>query len=569
MPTPSSTHRKLLLIISLFFLAITVQAQTDIIEIDTLNGTSLKGLPYNKSFTLKIAIDADDVDSIYFIDKYKFNDLKGSISHWIDKSKTNSFSPKQLPINYYNVRKVGEKNFLFINFANDYLLKPSTGYFIVIGLKKTSTAVNTFFDTYYKYGTEADPGKKDTLLRTAKESIREFNREVEKVLGKDLEFRYYADTSFVTDRAFDSTFKAVMFKPIKSYFDSFNKDTAAWKDSAAKLEKLAFNLDSITYKQLFRDTLVNKEALSFLTGRDMFLNNYNSDLNNTTVNKLFFDLLSGAFSLHAIFADRVNIGSLTAKDYAKRTANIDSSVSILNSLRRSLFLVRPLSPTSNISAAIADVDKLMSELLSAKRKILAQLKKRREIEALILKTEFSGRYFTLSAIASGNSYLNFETRNKVLLTPDFGLVTSAITKKGKDLEYGLIPYVGFHINFMAVDKDLSFRSYKKDWKQYLSFMVGWSLVNMNQSDSVYKNFFDKSSLLTGFGYRLGNVARVSAGTQWLFKTGTNSNNQPFRKLNIFPYVGISIDLNVKQYLNGFVDLLQGIGKTKAPEIKTK
>lgn len=391
-----------------------------------------------------------------------------------------------------------------------------------------------------------------------------------KVIGEDFIYSSYPLSEFETNEAgFEAVYKDKILETMKGYYDSFNKDTIAWRNFADGLEKLTFNLDSISYKQLFRDTTINKEALIFLTGRDMQLNIHNSDLNNTIGNNLFFDLLSGSFSLGSIFADRVSIGSVAQKDYNKRTANIDSSISILNNLRRSLFLVKPLHPGSNVPAAIANVDKLISELFSAKKNIVAQAKKRKEIEALILKTQFSGYYFTLSSIASGNSYLNFETRNKVLLTPDFGIVTSAITKKGKELEYGLIPYLGFHINFMPVDKDLSFRSYKKNWKQYFSFMVGWSLVNMNQSDSVYKNFFEKSSLLTGFGYRLGNVARISAGTQWLFKTGTNSNNQPFRKLHFFPYVGLSFDLNVKQYLNGFVDLLRGIGKTKAPESKTK
>lgn len=92
------------------------------------------------------------MDSIYFIEKYKFFDLKESIDHWVDKSKKGSYIPPRLPVNYYYVRKIGEKNFLFVTFANNYLLKPSTGYFIVVGLKKPLLLLMLFLITITNTG---------------------------------------------------------------------------------------------------------------------------------------------------------------------------------------------------------------------------------------------------------------------------------------------------------------------------------------------------------------------------------------------------------------------------------
>lgn len=118
---------------------------------------------------------------------------------------------------------------------------------------------------------------------------------------------------------------------------------------------------------------------------------------------------------------------------------------------------------------------------------------------------------------------------------------------------------------MTVDKDLSFSSYKKNWKQRFSVMVGWSLVSMKNNDSKYTNFFEKSSLLTGIDFRFNNVIRITTGAQRLFKTKDSHNNSA-RILQPFAFIGISFDLNIKQYFNGFTDLPSGIGKTKSPNI---
>ena len=69
-------------------------------------------------------------------------------------------------------------------------------------------------------------------------------------------------------------------------------------------------------------------------------------------------------------------------------------------------------------------------------------------------------------------------------------------------------------------------------------------------------------MFTGVGYRINNVLRFSAGTEWLFKVGRDGNGDPTKKLASIPYIGISLDLDIKAYLNGFVDLLSGIGKTR-------
>ena len=128
------------------------------------------------------------------------------------------------------------------------------------------------------------------------------------------------------------------------------------------------------------------------------------------------------------------------------------------------------------------------------------ISKRKDLDQVLFSERYVGYSFFGLDILSGNSIMSFEARNKLTLGPEFGVVTSVFDKRGKDLEYGIIPYLGFSINFMGINKDVKYSSYTKDWRQRLSFGIGWSLVNLNK-EGERASFFEKGSMLTGFGFR--------------------------------------------------------------------
>ncbi|MBL7728409.1 MAG: hypothetical protein JNM68_12020, partial [Dinghuibacter sp.] len=171
-----------------------VQAQSDIIEIDTLTGSATKTMPYNRPFTVKIQIDADDVGSIYFIKKHKARDFAGSLEYYINRSSSNSYPVPEIPGNYYYVRKIGEKNFLFITFADDHMLEPSSAYYIPILQKKLGSSVLGFFDNFYKsqYGPAAE---RATALDNAREALDAYEHSMRKVFG-DILFAFYTVAEF-------------------------------------------------------------------------------------------------------------------------------------------------------------------------------------------------------------------------------------------------------------------------------------------------------------------------------------------------------------------------------------
>jgi hypothetical protein len=337
-------------------------------------------------------------------------------------------------------------------------------------------------------------------------------------------------------------------------------------NSVSQVNNFWPDYEQISFKQLFEDTLLNKQFKDYITAKDFKLNADISDLSLLKNRGKISELLTGTVSLSCIFCEKVNVQNESSKDINKRQQNISQTIASLNEINRALTMIRlkPLPTSINVDTVITRNINLINLLLQSSTDLKDISKARTAIEKKALDTTFvHGKRFLTANIFTGNTYLNFETRNKAMITPDFGFATSALSKQGKNLEYGIIPYIGFHINFMAVDKDIEFKSYKKDWKQRVSFMAGWSMVSLKNSDSTYRNFFEKSSLLTGFGYRLSNAFRITAGTQWLFKSSFDSNNKEKRKMLGVPYIGLSIDFNVKQYLNGFLDILSGISKTKS------
>lgn len=559
------THRKLFLTLA-FIISFVLKSfsQTDVIEIDTITITASKVMPYNKAFTIKVALDADEVSQVHFIKKYKYFDLSNTIGHYISKGG-GTYTPPEIPANYYYVRKIGEKNYLFLTFADNYMLEPSASYFIIFTQKKLGSSVLGFFDNYYLSQTAATVADRATALTDATESLTEFEASMRRIFGT-LVFGYYTVQDFTTNQpAFLTSFNANILNEYNTYSVAATAYTGAITTNSAAMAAATPNLDSLTFKQLLVDSSINKDALTYLMGKELLYNNAASDINTVAIQTRIAGILNGSVALDCIFCNGVSINSTLLNDINKRITNIESSITLLNNIKRTLFLLQPkATAASNITASINNIILWINHLQTSKTGLKGLLKMRKAIETKIIDNIYAGFRFNYASLASGNSFLNFETRNKVLLTPDFGIVTSAFTKKGKSLDYGIVPYLGFHINFMAVDKDLPFNSYKKNWKQYFSLMVGWSLVNMEQ-DSTYKNFLEKSSILTGLGFRLNNVIRITAGSQWLFKLGTDANNNQTRKLFGVPFVGLSFDLNVKQYLNGFVDLLSGIGKTKSPK----
>jgi hypothetical protein len=545
-----------------FFIAqfANLNAQTDIIELDSCSGSAVKTVPFDKPFIIKLPIEAENVNKVFLIKKYKHLTLNETIVHYIEKSKMDKVL--EIEKNYFWTKKTGGKNYLFISVADKYLFKPSQAYFIIPEFRQTNNSVLSFFDLYYQSTLDDKTRAKEALLR-AQDSLSVYETHMRNIYGDFLNFGFMTLADMTGDRP------AFARDPSTAFVNSLEKRYELSKKTfnlglpirSQSLLKSFMAFDTVTYAKLLSDKHLKNDAVVYLHGNNLLKNEIKNAVNDQVEITRLNNLLSGASSLNCFRCETADSGKDRFKDLNKRLFNIDSSLRQLNILQSTLVLLRHNgNPSVSLDDELRKTDTWLREFRASRDSLNVMGKQRKKIEDVIMDSVFVGKKFTYTQVFSGNTYMSFETRNKMLLTPDFGIVTSLNPSYRKSLQYAIIPYMGFHINMMAVDKDIPFTSYRKNPLQRLSLMVGWSLVNINKNPE-YENFFANSSLLTGIGIRLSNAIRLTAGKQWLFKIGTDEANNQTRSLKAISYAGISFDLNIKQYLNGFLDILSGFGKS--------
>src|SRR5690606_18623140 len=119
---------------------------------------------------------------------------------------------------------------------------------------------------------------------------------------------------------------------------------------------------------------------------------------------------------------------------------------------------------------------------------------------------------------------------------------------------GLTPYLGFQIEFRYFDKNIPFKLIpnKTIWHR-LSFNTGITLASLKK-DGQREDFFKDKSLLMGLGFRLTNALRLTGGTI-LFNREDPNPLIDNKQLGVTPFVGLSIDLSLKQLLNDMSSLI--------------
>lgn len=141
---------------------------------------------------------------------------------------------------------------------------------------------------------------------------------------------------------------------------------------------------------------------------------------------------------------------------------------------------------------------------------------------------------------------SFETSYKRSLVPDFGLI--AYRAGSSDAIRGL-PYVGVNISLAPVNKDVPLRlSCLSTW-QRLSLHTGVTLGSIAEPNR-REDFFKDISLMLGGSYKIGTQAtRLNFGGLLYNKIDPISGDKSFA---ITPYVGISIDIEIRKWLSGII-----------------
>ena len=279
----------------------------------------------------------------------------------------------------------------------------------------------------------------------------------------------------------------------------------------------------------------NKFVLYNINNREIFDICYKLYyIEDTTLTKLIL----GEITLDIIDAKKNEV------DFLKKKENCDFTIKQILSLEIAIKKLAMLGLEDTLQ-----FQELLSELkaeVNCNQKLLIKfLIKEKEIKKIVNNDDT----YNIVKYNSSTLILDFEKRSKFQITPDFGWIGYGFQEDF----YGFSPYLGFHINFRYINKNIPFSKLpNKTCFHYLSFMTAWSLTSISE-EGKRKDFFSNSTLLTGLGIRLNNSLRITGGVNWFYMIDPNPLINE-KSIAVTPYVGLSIDLDVKQFLNGFADL---------------
>jgi hypothetical protein len=149
---------------------------------------------------------------------------------------------------------------------------------------------------------------------------------------------------------------------------------------------------------------------------------------------------------------------------------------------------------------------------------------------------------TLTASTFSSS---FESSYKLSLVPDFGYVAylsdSESTPSGGNL------FVGVNISLSPSNKDVPMQISKLSAFQRMAIHTGVTIGSIKK-ENVRDNFFGNYSLLLGASYKVFTQGtRVNIGGMFYNKLDAIDGS---KSIAIQPYIGISIDLEIKKWLQG-------------------
>ncbi|GAB3512953.1 hypothetical protein [Emticicia fontis] len=521
---------KIIFTAALIFLTIIVthaQLPSKVIEIDSITLTPKEPLPFDQAFTLKIPITGKKVSFVYIVQQVLNFDLKQSVEQ---RLLNNQKAYETFPKSYFKVEiDEKKKNYLFVDFKSKFLLEPNKRYTLIFSAGPNEKTYE-IFDSYRKLkrGLTTDSVFEKKYLDLSDAIADRFD---------GLRFNYTTDIN-IAKKNVDSLYNA----SLKIKYDKIDALLTSL-DSSIAISNLHVLFNGNPNLNDFLKIIASANAAIDEKFREKFM------LNNETLNMInelhrldidfYKKTLNGYLSIGCRYCEAID----TLK-YSERIKMIDKSI---DSLSRLETLSRSLSVNfaSQISISI-NISAYLKELRTSK-KIL------KEIEKLLtdIKNEISkDPKFNVAELVEGHSFaINFAARSAYSIVPDFGLVNTRLFANGRENDYKFMPYLGFHVNLRPINKDLHFWSYKhKNLFHFLSIFVGWTLVKVESSKRL--DFFENSSLLTGFGFRLGNALRLVGGKMWYFNVDTNG----IRNFSNMNFAGLSLDFELEKLFNGFKDL---------------
>jgi len=566
-------------------------AQVKVIEVDSTSGYPTESLPFDQHFILKIPIKTSRVTDVAYIPHVWSMNLPESMKYRKltaeSENKKVDYKIRELK-NSYRVKEINKVNYLLIDISDTNVLDPGKSYtFLWAG--DTDDSVMDLFDQYHKYRKDSIQyarNSQDTVARNAYPKHLLNARKIYIKLAKENKEKFgfevgwpLEDTISLTpivggynDVSFDN--KDTLYKR----YEELDRLNAAYQSRLTGLQPDSSPDTKAAFLSLMQ--MIIQESDHFDSKQK---NNYLTDIRKSAQrlsrlaelsNNEYQQLLKGLVSIDC------NLCKTNGEnEFESRQANLKVTLAAIEEL----YIIAEALQTGKpyLAPAVVTIKSYRDTIRSLlKDSRLADLEKIVQVRKKIKDIVFIMALSRLTMLGGVTHVYSFETRSKLSIAPDFGIVTTRIGNDASN-PYSFVPYLGFHINLRPINRDIPFWSYRHRPLHFASLFLGWSIVPIDNgpklsagADSV-RSFFskDKGTLLTGLGIRLGNFARLTSGAMWYFKyTRSGSGPDPTiydqRKLKSWLFIGLSVDLALKDLLNGISDVFTGAPRVFRPPTPT-
>ena len=540
--------------------------KTEIIEVDSITMQPSKNLPFDVPFILKVKIKAKP-EFVLLAEHKKFKTLAQSWNSLIYNPKNKFCEIPEEHLTY-------EKGYLYIRFDRlpykydnseneNSMLKPSRGYTLIMPNMLEGTM--ELYEKLYEYsqnGTENSLDEALELYRTA--DLNQMETYGYSFLLPMADWK--AEEESLEKKEFNDEKK-------KRKEDKINDEKAIEKEDFKEIVYQDHFVGSILTDFATFDghktSLENRDALNFTNGLKAMaeivnLNNFIHTCDSNILSccrKEICDLelfLAHYYSESNACYKKVVLGINTLLDRDcttpesvtndLRIKNLKSSIKLIAGYEETLKLLI-IKGSTDAQTLLTSVSSMKTELSTTKTNLDDLVSSRKKIFKKEVET---GMIESKSAISATTTIFDYDTRAKMQITPDFGYIYSGFNGDFNHFS----PYLGFHVNFRFMDKNLPFWGLpNKTPFHFVSFMTGWSLVSIAEDGKRADLFKDnKGTLLTGLGFRITNSLRITGGVNWFYKIDPNPLINT-KSLAVMPFCGLSLDLDLKKYLNGFMDLI--------------
>ncbi len=508
--------KDLFLVIIVLALANSIVAQDiPIIEYDEDKESLKSGLPYDKPFIIKVPY-VEDLMYVNYLQVRNGRNWHQEIKNQFDKKKTPEVN--QLDQGLIRPIKEGEKRYHYLHFNEKHTLKPNKDYAIIIN--RVDLQGIKLIDKYFDNDTIATAGWAKELDKLDSIQRRSFG------------FSYTLPRFKIDSSDNKNSINQVdsLFKKNPKLYEKY----VEWELLSDSLQRFVNNFEISTdwvetFKCIIYDTL--KTNCSYCPDLNSLVRL--SSLNKNQIQ----ELVNGNTTI---------ITEVPKNNYEGRISNIKET---LNALEATFYRINVLALSDQCPKASIEPIKKVNEALAHTLKLLEKINDTRKV---IIQTITSQFFNVPVSINATTSVFNAIARGKARIIPDFGLAAYGFQEDFT----GFTPYLGVHFNFVPIDKSIPWRKYpKKNIKHYTSAMLGWTLAGLSE-EGKREDLFNNQSFLLGVGIKpYSHVIQITGGVILFNRINENpviSN----KDLTATPFVGISIDAELKDLLDGIIGIFK-------------